>query len=65
MTFPVSMMNQIMTSVHKDASIGLTKAGLLWLKAHPGMYEKWLNGVTTADGKPGAPAFKAYLDSKA
>jgi hypothetical protein len=28
------------------------------------LYEKWLDGVTTVDGKPGAPAFKAYLDSK-
>ncbi|WP_319584793.1 glycine betaine ABC transporter substrate-binding protein [uncultured Pseudodesulfovibrio sp.] len=64
MMFPVSMMNQIMTSVHKDSSISLNKAGLLWLKAHPEMYDKWLEGVTTTDGKPGAPAFKAYLDSK-
>jgi len=63
MVFPVSMMNQIMTSVHKDASMGLTKAGLVWLKAHPEMYEKWLAGVTTADGKPGAPALKAYLEA--
>ncbi|MGE4422866.1 MAG: hypothetical protein AB7D39_11270 [Pseudodesulfovibrio sp.] len=54
-----------MTSVHKDASLGLAKAGLVWLKGHPEMYEKWLDGVTTTDGKPGAPAFKAYLDSKA
>jgi glycine betaine/proline transport system substrate-binding protein len=65
MTFSVSMMNQIMTSVHKDASIGLTEAGLAWLKAHPEVYEKWLDGVTTTDGKPGASAFKAYLDSRA
>ncbi|QGY40418.1 glycine/betaine ABC transporter substrate-binding protein [Pseudodesulfovibrio cashew] len=64
MQFPVSMMNQIMTTVHKDKSIGFTKAGLLWLKANPEMYEKWLDGVTTADSKPGAAAFKAYLDSK-
>jgi glycine betaine/proline transport system substrate-binding protein len=64
MVFPVSMMNQIMTSVHKDASMGLTKAGLVWLKAHPEMYEKWLDGVTTADGKPGVPALKAYLEAK-
>ena len=65
MTFPVSMMNQIMTSVHQNKGLGLSKAGLKWLKAHPAMYEKWLDGVTTVDGKPGAAAFKAYLDSKA
>ena len=64
MVFPVSMMNQIMTSVDQDKSLKLGPAGLKWLKAHPEMYEKWLDGVTTADGKPGAPAFKAYLDSK-
>ena len=64
MTFPVSMMNQIMTSVHQDKTLGLHKAGLTWLKANPATYEKWLEGVTTVDGKPGAPAFKAYLDAK-
>jgi glycine betaine/proline transport system substrate-binding protein len=65
MTFPVSMMNQIMTSVHQDKALGLDKAGLKWLKAHPEIYGKWLEGVTTTDGKPGAPAFKAFLDSNA
>jgi glycine betaine/proline transport system substrate-binding protein len=64
MTFPVSMMNQIMTSVHKDPSRSLKKAGLHWLKTHPKTYEKWLDEVTTTDGTPGAAAFKAYLDSR-
>ena len=63
MTFPVSMMNQIMTSVHNDKTIGLSKAGLKWLKANPATYENWLKGVTTADGKPATATFKAYLDS--
>jgi glycine betaine/proline transport system substrate-binding protein len=64
MTFSVSMMNQIMTSVHNEKGLGLGKAGLQWLKANPATYELWLHDVTTVDGKPGAPAFKAYLDSK-
>lgn len=64
MEFPVAMMNQIMTTFHNDKTIGLKNAGLQWLKAHPEMYEKWLDGVTTADGKPGAAAFKAYLDGR-
>ncbi len=64
MTFPVSMMNQIMTSSHKDKTLGLHKAGLQWLKSNPATYEKWLDGVTTVDGKPGAAAFMTYLDSK-
>ncbi|WP_319466425.1 ABC transporter substrate-binding protein [uncultured Pseudodesulfovibrio sp.] len=63
MLFPVSMMNQIMTEVHNNKNLKLDKAGLKWLKANPSMYEKWLDGVTTVDGKPGAAAFKAYLDS--
>jgi glycine betaine/proline transport system substrate-binding protein len=63
MVFPVSMMNQIMTSVHEDKALKLDTAGLKWLKAHPEMYGKWLEGVTTIDGKPGAPVFKAFLDS--
>ncbi len=65
MTFSVDMMNQIMTAVHGDKTLGLREAGLKWLKAHPEVYEKWLDGVTTVDGKPGAAAFKAFLDAKA
>lgn len=64
MVFPVSMMNQIMTEVHNNKKLKFDEAGLKWLKANPAMYEKWLDGVTTVDGKPGAAAFKAYLDSK-
>lgn len=63
MTFPVSMMNQIMTSVHENKDLKLGQAGIQWLKANPAMYEKWLDSVTTVDGKPGAAAFKAYLDA--
>lgn len=63
MTFPVAMMNQIMTSVHVNKDLKLGQAGIQWLKANPAMYEKWLDGVTTVDGKPGAAAFKAYLDA--
>ncbi len=64
MIFPVSMMNQIMTSVHEDKTLKLDKAGLLWLKDHPEKYEEWLDGVTTVDGKPGAAAFKAFLEEE-
>ncbi|MEZ6854048.1 ABC transporter substrate-binding protein [Halodesulfovibrio aestuarii] len=64
MTFSVSMMNQIMTSLHEDPKLGMKKAGLKWLKANPDTYEKWLEGVTTVAGKPGDVAFKAYLDSQ-
>jgi glycine betaine/proline transport system substrate-binding protein len=63
MTFPISMMNQIMTEAHNNNNLKLGEAGLKWLKANPAMYEKWLDGVTTIDGKPGTAAFKAFLDS--
>lgn len=62
MLFPVAMMNQIMTAVHNDKELKLDEAGLKWLKANPAMYKKWLDGVTTADGKPAVPALEAYLD---
>ncbi|MGE4194972.1 MAG: ABC transporter substrate-binding protein [Pseudodesulfovibrio sp.] len=64
MVFPVDMMNQIMTAVYRDKGLKPVQAALAWLKDHPDMYGKWLDGVTTVDGKPGAAAFKAYLDSK-
>ncbi|WP_322085070.1 choline ABC transporter substrate-binding protein [Burkholderia sp. BCC1999] len=32
-----------------------------WLKQHPEVLTRWLNGVTTFDGKPANPAVQAYL----
>ncbi len=32
-----------------------------WLKANPGILNKWLDGVTTVDGEPALPAVKASL----
>jgi glycine betaine/proline transport system substrate-binding protein len=61
MLFPVAMMNQIMTNLYEDKSLTPLKAGLMWLKAHPDAYRGWLEGVTTVDGRPGRPAFEAYL----
>lgn len=64
MTFPVPMMNQIMTSIKEDKSLNFRTAGLKWLKANPDTWQAWLDGVTTADGKPAAPVYKAYLESR-
>lgn len=55
------MMNQIMTNLHEHKTLTPRQAGLEWVKAHPEVYEAWLKGVVTVDGKPGAPAFKAFL----
>ncbi|WP_319765332.1 glycine betaine ABC transporter substrate-binding protein [Maridesulfovibrio sp.] len=62
MTFPVSMMNQIMTALHENKSLTPLEAGLNWVKKHPETYRKWLTGVTTVNGKPGLPAFEKTLD---
>lgn len=61
--FPISMMNEIMVALHNDDGLKTKEAGMQWVKNHPEMYEKWLDGVTTADGKPALPAFKAYLET--
>jgi glycine betaine/proline transport system substrate-binding protein len=37
------------------------KAAREWLKANPGVLDKWLAGVKTVDGKDGLPAVKAYV----
>jgi len=62
MTFPVTMMNAIMTTLYKDKSLTHLQAGLQWVKANPQSYKGWLEGVTTADGQPAIPAFEAYLE---
>jgi glycine betaine/proline transport system substrate-binding protein len=61
MTFPVSMMNQIMTTLHENTSLTPEEAGMAWVKEHPEVYKKWLEGVTTEDGKPALPAFEKIL----
>ncbi|MNF03987.1 hypothetical protein D3C80_2034050 [compost metagenome] len=37
------------------------KAATAWLKANPAVLDKWLDGVTTVDGKEGLPAVKSEL----
>ena len=32
-----------------------------WMKANPAALDKWLDGVTTIDGKPGLAAVKSGL----
>ena len=61
MTFPIPMMNQIMTTIYEDKSLKPRGAGLKWIKAHPEVYKGWLKGVTTAGGKDSVAAFEAYL----
>jgi glycine betaine/proline transport system substrate-binding protein len=60
--FPVSMMNEIMTMMFKDDNLQPSEAGMKWVKEHPEIYKKWLEGITTVDGKPALPAFEAFLE---
>jgi glycine betaine/proline transport system substrate-binding protein len=60
-TFPISMMNEIMTMLHKHDNMEPADAGMEWIKNHPERYQKWLKGIETVDGKPALPAFEAAL----
>lgn len=60
-TFPVSMMNEIMTMLHKNDGMKPVDAGISWIKAHPEVYKTWFDKVVTSDGKPGLAAFESYL----
>jgi glycine betaine/proline transport system substrate-binding protein len=64
LNFPVAMINQIMGTMHKDSNLRAGKAGLDWLSRHPEVYERWLEGVKTADGKPALPVFAKSLAAK-
>lgn len=59
--FPIGMMNEISQLLHDDKTLNHEKAGLKWIKAHPEVYRKWLEGVSTASGQPGLAAFEQYL----
>ncbi|NDY70575.1 glycine/betaine ABC transporter substrate-binding protein [Desulfobacter hydrogenophilus] len=62
-TFPIAMINQIMTSLHTQKGLSPRDAGLLWLKQHPDTYRGWLKNVTATDGKPAAPVFAIALEN--
>ncbi|HOP28552.1 MAG TPA: ABC transporter substrate-binding protein [Spirochaetota bacterium] len=59
--FPVPMMNQIMTILHKNKDMKPKEAGILWLKKNPGTYREWLKDVKTYDGKPALPVFEEHI----
>ncbi len=60
-TFPVSMINQIMVTLHTQNGVEPKEAALAWLKENPDTYRRWLENVTTTDGKKAAPVFEAAL----
>jgi glycine betaine/proline transport system substrate-binding protein len=59
--FPISMMNEIAQMLNDNKNLKHGEAGLAWVKQHPEIYRGWLEGVTTAEGKPALPVFEASL----
>ncbi len=62
-TFPIPMMNEISLMLRKDKRLTRGQAGLIWVKKHPEIYQGWLKGVKTVEGKPALPAFVRYLQN--
>ncbi|HAU37616.1 MAG TPA: glycine/betaine ABC transporter substrate-binding protein [Phycisphaerales bacterium] len=58
---PVEMINQIMVTLHDNAGLEPIEAAAAWLKENPELYREWLNGVTTADGRPALPVWEKAL----
>lgn len=56
--FQLDMENQIMGKILDDGE-DPAKAAKAWIKANPASLDKWLDGVTTVDGKDGLEAAKA------
>ena len=61
--YPISMMNEIAQMLNDNKKLKHGEAGLSWVKQHPEIYRGWLEGVTTAEGKPALPVFEASLKS--
>jgi glycine betaine/proline transport system substrate-binding protein len=57
--FTTDIVNQLMVPIIDKSPA--EKAMKDWLKANPAEMAKWLDGVQTVDGKPGAEAVQAYL----
>ncbi|ACL62527.1 choline ABC transporter substrate-binding protein [Methylobacterium nodulans] len=60
LTFDLPTENVVMGSILFDG-LDPEKAADKWLKANPGAWQRWLDGVETFDGKPGLPAARASL----
>ncbi|MEP7729107.1 choline ABC transporter substrate-binding protein [Marinomonas primoryensis] len=54
--FGLTMENEIIGSEEKPE-----QAAASWIKAHPEVLDKWLQGVTTYQGQPALPAVKKQL----
>ncbi len=60
LTFTVDMENVLMGNILNDG-MDAADAAKAWIAANPDAATKWLDGVTTLDGKPGAEAVLAAV----
>lgn len=60
MTFTLEMENQLMGEI-MDEGEDPRDAARDYLQAHDALLDEWLDGVTTIDGEPAAPAVRAAL----
>ncbi|KAA5605782.1 choline ABC transporter substrate-binding protein [Roseospira marina] len=60
LAFTVEMENILMAGI-LDHGETAESAATKFIKANPALLDTWLDGVTTVDGAPGAPAVKAAL----
>lgn len=58
--FSLTMENEVMGMILNDGEEP-RDAAHAWLAKNPSVLDKWLDGVTTLDGKPALPAVKASL----
>lgn len=61
LVFDVDLENTLMGNILDDGS-SAEDAAKAWIAANPDAAGKWLDGVTTLDGQPGADAVKAYVN---
>lgn len=62
LVFDLNTENQMMSMI-LDGGMEQNAAAKKWLTENPDLLTKWLDGVTTLDGKPGLDAVKASLKS--
>jgi glycine betaine/proline transport system substrate-binding protein len=60
LAFTVEMENELMTAILDQGQDGET-AARAWLKEHPEVLAKWLEGVAGLDGQPAEPAVRQSL----
>ena len=60
LTFDSAIENRLMSDI-LDQGMQPDAAVRAWIKANPAALDKWLDGVTTIDGKPGLEAVKSGL----